>query len=289
MRRNGPAKFNLSPKGRSLERIDHDPTYLEKFAYLTKLALNRPQETLDRLANIVEVNVDALTRRDAPYRAVSMEQCLEGIANGLSLKLEDFGTTEPIRELEARIRDKSKALEYRRPFRLSHNGDLALGRLCYMACRILRPKIVIETGTAYGVTSSFLLSALHENGQGRLISIDLPPIGKDADRFIGHFIPEHLRSAWQLIRGTSGHHLHALLMRIGHVDMFVHDSLHTYRNMMREFDSVFAHLSRPGIVIADDIDGNSAFAKFTERARPTYAGVTREPGKGRLCGVAVFR
>jgi predicted O-methyltransferase YrrM len=271
-----------------LERATHDPTFLEKVTSLTKLAVSRPQEALDRVVHFVEVNIDALTRHDALYSVVSLEQCVEGIAESLNRRLGAFVASARLRDLEAQIEDKSRALERARPFRLSHNGDPALGHLCYMACRMLQPEIVIETGTAYGITSAFLLSALRENGGGRLISIDLPPMGRDADRFVGHFIPEDLRSSWQLIRGSSSQHLSGLLTRTGHVNMFVHDSLHTYRNMIREFDSVCAHLSRPGIVVADDIDGNSAFAELIDRRKPAYAGVIREPGKGRLAGVAVF-
>lgn len=186
------------------------------------------------------------------------------------------------------IQKKSLELEHHRPFALSHNGDYALGRLCYMACALLQPKVVIETGTAYGVTTSFILSALHLNGEGKLASVDVPPIGKDADRFIGYFIPDHLRSRWRLVRGTSRQHLAPLLRETDRVDLFVHDSEHTYRNMTFEFNVAFSNMSRPGILISDDVNGNSAFAEFIERTQPQYAGIVREPGKDGLGGVAVY-
>jgi hypothetical protein len=269
-----------------MERTHHDPTYLDKLAFLTRLAFTKPKETVDFISRTIERNVDALTRVSASYKPVSLEQCLGTVANTLDGRLED--ESRKMQTLEEHIQKKGKALEQSGPFGLSHNGDYALGRLCYMVCRLLQPKIVIETGTAYGVTTSFLLSALHENGQGKLISIDLPPIGNDADRFIGYLIPDYLRSSWQLVRGTSKQHLTPILHEIGHVDLFVHDSAHTYRTMTYEFDTAFSSMSRPGILISDDVGGNSAFAKFTDRTQPQYAGVVREPGKNSFCGVAVF-
>ena len=44
----------------------------------------------------------------------------------------------------------------------------------YFLVKKLKPKIVIETGVAAGVSSYFILKAMHENKKGKLISIDLP-------------------------------------------------------------------------------------------------------------------
>jgi len=50
---------------------------------------------------------------------------------------------------------------------------LKLGRFLYKLVRTLHPKIVVETGVANGISSSFILKALSENSSGRLYSIDL--------------------------------------------------------------------------------------------------------------------
>jgi predicted O-methyltransferase YrrM len=39
--------------------------------------------------------------------------------------------------------------------------------------RKIKPKIVVETGVSFGITSSFILQAMEENGFGTLYSIDL--------------------------------------------------------------------------------------------------------------------
>ena len=45
------------------------------------------------------------------------------------------------------------------------------------------------------------------------------------------------------------------------IDFFVHDSLHTYRNMHQEFEIVSPFLAPRAVVVADDVEGNSAFKR----------------------------
>lgn len=47
------------------------------------------------------------------------------------------------------------------------------------------------------------------------------------------------------------------------VDIFVHDVLHTYENMKFEFETLYSFLTKGGIVLRDDIDGNNAFDEFS--------------------------
>lgn len=79
------------------------------------------------------------------------------------------------------------------PFSMIYNGSPALARLCYAVVRAMRPQVVVETGVCYGVTSSFTLGALEENGSGMLYSIDLPLLAKEADHYHGCLVPQHLR------------------------------------------------------------------------------------------------
>jgi predicted O-methyltransferase YrrM len=149
----------------------------------------------------------------------------------------------------------------------------------------MRPQVVLETGVAFGVTSAFILAALRQNGQGMLHSIDLPPLARDADRFVGAAIPETLKPRWHLHRGSTRRLLPRTLHAVQAVDIFVHDSLHTYRNMSWEFDQVWPRLGPGGMIIADDIQGNSAFEELLSRDIEVHA-VIRERAKGSLFGVA---
>ena len=155
------------------------------------------------------------------------------------------------------------------PFSMIYNGSPDLALLCYAVVRAVRPQVAVETGVCYGVTSAFILGALEENRSGMLCSIDLPPLARDADRYQGCLVPEHLRKRWQMFRGPSQRLLPKIIREVGPVDFFLHDSLHTYRNMSREFDVITRNLSLPGIIISDDINWNAAFLDYVARTRPS--------------------
>jgi len=144
-------------------------------------------------------------------------------------------------------------------------ADSLLARLCYLVCRLIQPEVVVETGVAYGVSAAFVLSALEMNGGGTLHSVDLPPLRRGSERFWGVAVPEGLRGRWRLHRGTSASVLPRLLGEIPPVDLFVHDSLHTYRNMRREFDTVWPRLRNGAVLLADDVERNRAFGELQHK------------------------
>ncbi len=154
-------------------------------------------------------------------------------------------------------------------------ADSVMARLCYLACRLTSPEVVVETGVAYGVSSAFIMRAMQENGRGTLYSVDLPPLRRRYERFWGIAVPEELRGRWRLHRGTSASVLPRLLGDIPTVDLFVHDSLHTHRNMRREFDTVWPHLRSGALLLADDIERNLAFDEL-RRKGPALWRVVRD-------------
>lgn len=169
-----------------------------------------------------------------------------------------------------------------------HAGDLALARACYAACRAVRPTHVVETGVAQGVTSFFILSALEANGHGELHSIDLPPLADVWADKVGVCVPTHLHHRWRLHRGTTRRVLRPLLRDLQRVGVFVHDSLHTYSTMTFELQAIVPYLTRPAVVVADDIDRNEAFFEFERAAAPSSAAAILEAGKNTCFGVALF-
>jgi cephalosporin hydroxylase len=208
-------------------------------------------------------------------------------------KLTGTGMTDYLKELSAsgfeeEIRRQLDKIASYAPFRLSHGADFTLARMCYTVVRALKPNIVVETGVAYGVTSAFILKAMELNNKGILHSIDLPPLGRAADDFVGSLIPDSLRHRWNLHRGVSRRALPRLLQQIGQVDVFIHDSLHTYQNMRYELNAITPRLSKPSVVIADDIDGNSAFHEWAERSAPAFQVALQEVDKKGMFGLGLF-
>ncbi|MCL0060402.1 class I SAM-dependent methyltransferase [Dehalococcoidia bacterium] len=126
--------------------------------------------------------------------------------------------------------------------------------LLYLLVRMLQPKTVVETGVAAGRSSTSILLALEENGRGHLYSIDLPTTERLEDgsiyplegKPVGYNVPRNLRHRWELILGDSRRELHPLLTRLGEIDLFIHDSLHTERHMMWEFETAWPFLRAGG-------------------------------------------
>ena len=104
-------------------------------------------------------------------------------------------------------------------------------RALYTMIRILKPGIVIETGVFEGHSSLSILSALKENNKGFLYSIDLPSPDLPSGKVPGWMVPEHLRKRWDLRAGKSSDLLPTLLLEVKDVDIFLHDSEHSYENM----------------------------------------------------------
>jgi predicted O-methyltransferase YrrM len=161
------------------------------------------------------------------------------------------------------------------------------GLRLYRLLRDLQPNVAVETGVCNGVSTAFLLLALEDNDAGELHSIDLPevageeyepgtfwdgkggaviPPGKDP----GWMVPPGLRERWHLVLGRSQDELPPLLERLGEIDFFMHDSEHSYECMSFEFRSAWAALRDGGVLIADDVNVNSAWDEFARE-------VGREP------------
>jgi predicted O-methyltransferase YrrM len=173
----------------------------------------------------------------------------------------------------------------------------AEGALLHALVRLLRPETIVETGTASGFSTSYLLDALKRAGSGRLISIDLPftvddagalqsivvgtsidiydssplPPGKES----GWAIPDDLRGAWELRVGDARELLSATLADVGEIQLFFHDSLHSREHMLFEFETVWPRLADGGVLVADDIfqrkhDALPAFARQVGRRFATF-------------------
>jgi hypothetical protein len=160
----------------------------------------------------------------------------------------------------------------------------------YAVVRLLAPGLILETGGTPGNSSAFLLRALARNGKGRLVTVDMPPTdtveefkGPEGLRWhavlpegksSGWAIPEDLREQHQLVLGDAKHALPDLLAEASAVDIFIHDSDHSYDHMHWEFEQVWPVIRPGGLLLSDDILGNSAFDDFVNQ----YGAVSHKLG-----------
>jgi hypothetical protein len=181
------------------------------------------------------------------YRELTLadERFISTITGVSARRLREF-LGEPIHtpEFAARLREVSATFGEMKIY----SADLYAKKILlqYITIRALRPKIVVETGVANGVSSAYILLALQKNQRGALYSIGLNdpqylPTGKP----LGWIVPESLKSRWHLLIGDSSALLPSLLSKLRTIDLFIHDSLHTYDHMLWEYRTAFP-LSRAG-------------------------------------------
>lgn len=253
-------------------------------SWILLAALRRPRESFDRVTGYVDLGVQRLFGTPPTYETVGWEDALEDIGAHLGNVAEVLD--EPaLKEVEEGTRRLLEDVRGEDPFRPQWAADSLLARCCYLACRLLRPTIVLETGVAYGVSSAFVLRALEENGRGVLHSVDLPPLRGGYEGFWGIAVDKTLKGRWILHRGPSGRVLPRLLEEVRPVDLFVHDSLHTYRNMRREFEVVWPRLRVGGVILADDVERNRAFGELRQKS-PTLWRVIQDRERQPLHGGA---
>ena len=145
-----------------------------------------------------------------------------------------------------------------------NDGDAGLVRAIWCLIRHLKPKRVVETGVAHGVTSRVILEALERNADGHLWSIDLPPIERVWHSQVGAAVGNRHADRWTYIKGSSARRLPELLSRLGEIDLFIHDSLHSEQNVSFELNRAWAALSRVGAIVVDDVDANNGFQSFAQ-------------------------
>ena len=176
----------------------------------------------------------------------------------------DFDFKTEIDYIQKELIDKWNKSEYSR----TRTGlmDFSCVSILYCIIRIFKPQLVVETGVANGASSTFILSAMEENGIGKLYSIDFSeseelsfvPRGKE----VGWMIPDELRNRWLLQIGRTEERLENLLKQIGEIDIFLHDSAHTYETMMYEYNTAWPYIKKNGLMLSDDVKMTTAFDEF---------------------------
>jgi len=229
-----------------------------RYRLLLKLLFSGPAEFLDRVKTAAE-GIASPPQSAAGAKGLDLAAMLDLSSKYLGIDLTPFQHDQGAVAIREHIASERALL--RRPASAArHDADAGLPDFCYIICRALRPRVVVETGVGSGVTTSFILQALTINDEGHLWSIDLPPIG--AEQFAGSFVPQPLRSRWTLLRGRSRNLLPKLLIDLPAPDVFLHDSLHTTRNMTFEFNAAWQKMNAGGVLLSDDIHISKAFVSF---------------------------
>lgn len=129
----------------------------------------------------------------------------------------------------------------------------------YVLTRLVRPERVIETGIHDGIGSRVLLAALDRNGAGELVSFD---VWEGAGSRVG----KHPR--WdRRITGTQDGLPPAFAE--APVQIFLHDSLHTYAHERMELDIASGAMTS-GLLLSDNSHDTTALADVARELRLPY-------------------
>jgi len=136
----------------------------------------------------------------------------------------------------------------------------------YAFVRAMQPEHVVETGTQLGLGSCAIAAALLRNGHGRLTTIDIEP---DAGYLIGEpwadVIDRRIGSSIEVLGGERD------------VDIFIHDSLHTYDYETQELASVGPNLRMGALVLSDNAHASAALSDWAEQTGRAYLFFKEQP------------
>ena len=182
---------------------------------------------------------------------------LRSIAGDYRFTTDDISTISS--EYEEMMNDIRAVYKEHEPSVLSLKEGLAL----YFVIRSVKPETVVETGVSDGMSSLMILKAINDNGIGHLYSIGYPEVGMPRlyGREPGWIIHGDLRAKWTLIYGKTSDKMPPLLEKLRSVDVFLHDSEHSYPNMKFEFSLALKYMHNGSILLSDDVTSNSAITE----------------------------
>ena len=152
--------------------------------------------------------------------------------------------------------------------------DYGWRKFLYLVVRGTKPNIMVETGSFDGLGTAVILLAMNKNNLGHLYTIDLPNprLPADIKAEPAWVVPEYLRERLYLKKGTSAEHLKSIIAEVGeNIDIFYHDSWHTYKNMIFEYQTAWKAIRFGGFLMSEYLPNlNNAFKDFTKDkiARP---------------------
>lgn len=136
----------------------------------------------------------------------------------------------------------------------------------YALVRAAQPEYVIETGTHLGLGSCAIAAALLRNGHGRLTTIDIDP---DSGCLIGEpwssVVDCRIGDSVEVLRGLRD------------VDMFIHDSLHTYEYETDELSAIEPNLRSAALILSDNARESSALSDWAQRTGRNYLFFGEQP------------
>ena len=141
----------------------------------------------------------------------------------------------------------------------------------YVVVRVVRPRVVVETGVDKGLGAVLLCAALRRNEAeghtGHYYGIDINPAA-------GFLLGGHYAPFGTLVEGDSVEHLRKFPNKI---DVLITDSDHTAEYEYREYEAAGEHLAPRALIIADNAHVSDALARFSNDTARRFLFFREEP------------
>jgi hypothetical protein len=126
--------------------------------------------------------------------------------------------------------------------------------LLYIYIRATKPKLIVETGVANGISTNAIMKAISANQEDCVLhSFDILSKTKEAYKGDGKW-------KFHLLVKPYRRNLLKIIDNLGDVDLWIHDSNHGYLWQNMEYELAISKLSNKGILISDDIDTSLAWS-----------------------------
>ena len=128
----------------------------------------------------------------------------------------------------------------------------------YAFIRILKPKVIIETGVHHGVGSCVIATALIKNLEegypGRYF-------GTDIDKNAGMLFVNEFAEVGTILFGDS---IYSLKLIENQIDVFINDSDHSADYEMQEYETIKSLLSTNALILGDNSHVTDSLRKFSQ-------------------------
>lgn len=171
--------------------------------------------------------------------------------------------------------------------------------MLYLVTRVSKPRTFVETGVQNGMSSAFILLGLRHENNGTLYSVDLPPVEQrildqgtpplPSGKTPGWIIPDYLRDRHELLLGAAEELLPQVLAKQDSIEVFLHDSDHSYSHIMFEIGLAWRYLATGGHILVDNVEQNAAFADFARGVEAPSVVVSTFDGPDRVWQHGVLR
>jgi predicted O-methyltransferase YrrM len=158
---------------------------------------------------------------------------------------------------------------YREEGAIRRPGDVRsspeIGRLYQWLVVRRRPDVIVEFGTAFGVSGMYLLSGLETNGRGELLTFEI----NEAWREVAVRNLAETGTRYRSIAGSFEANVDAAL-ESRQIDLAFIDAIHTSAWVLPQFELVVDRMANGGLVMLDDID-------FSGDMQAAWNAVARHP------------